>query len=136
MNGHSMSQRQTLQNYIRTTRLDVAAFLLVRGFALSQVELEDATATFVFLDPNRHGDAIIKGFYNGAQVSASEYADAQKRVRDLMWGARRGTPVRNGKENVCSGSNTFQITETIRKSERSRRDLEKKGMPARSNSSR
>jgi hypothetical protein len=95
---------------------DVAAFLLVRGFALSQVELENTTATFVFFDPKRHGDAVIKDFYNSAQVSASEYADAQKRVRDLMWEAKRSSTGRKGQENVCSGSDTFQMPGTIRNS--------------------
>jgi hypothetical protein len=118
MSGHPMSRRENLQNYLlRTTRLDVAAFLLVRGFSLSQVELENATATatFIFLDPKKNGDAVIKDFYNSAQVSASEYADAQKRVRDLMWEAKRGSTGRKGQENICSGSNTFQMRETIRK---------------------
>lgn len=72
-----------------TTRLDVAAFLLVRGFAISEVNLDGSTATFAFGDPKRIADATAKDFYNGAQVPANEYADAQKRVRDLMWEAKR-----------------------------------------------
>jgi Domain of unknown function (DUF5659) len=79
----------------RTTRLDVAAFLLVRGFEVSNVEFENATATFLFVDPDRLADSVVKDFYNGGQVSANEYADAQKRVRDLMWEAKRRTPGRN-----------------------------------------
>jgi hypothetical protein len=84
---------------IRTTRLDVAAFLLVRGFDVSNVEFEHPTAIFSFRDPEHRADTVIKDFYNGGQVSASEYADAQKRVRDLMWEAKRqtfGRNVRNG----------------------------------------
>jgi hypothetical protein len=73
----------------RTTRLDVAAFLLVRGFEISDVKLDGSTATFAFKDPNLSGDAAVKDFYNGAEVPANEYADAQKRVRDLMWEAKR-----------------------------------------------
>jgi Domain of unknown function (DUF5659) len=76
----------------RTTRLDVAAFLLVRGFEISDVNLSGTTATFAFKDPKMKGDAAIKDFYNGAQVPANEYADAQKRVRDLMWEAKRRQP--------------------------------------------
>jgi hypothetical protein len=72
-----------------TTRLDVAAFLLVRGFAISQVKLDGPTASFAFGDPKRTADAAVRDFYNGAQVPANEYADAQKRVRDLMWEAKR-----------------------------------------------
>jgi Domain of unknown function (DUF5659) len=72
-----------------TTRLDVAAYLLVRGVEISDVKLNGSTATFAFKDPNLNGDAAIKDFYNGAQVPANEYADAQKRVRDLMWEAKR-----------------------------------------------
>ena len=78
-----------------TTRLDVAAFLLVRGFEVSNVEFENPTATFHFGDPGNRANAVIKDFYNGGQVSASEYAGAQKRVRDLMWEAKRQTPGRN-----------------------------------------
>jgi len=73
----------------RTTRLDVAAFLVVRGFEISDVKLESSTAMFAFKDPKLTGDAAIKEFYNGGQVPANEYADAQKRVRDLMWEAKR-----------------------------------------------
>lgn len=72
-----------------TTRLDVAAFLLVRGFAVTEVNLDGSTASFAFEDPRRSADSAVKDFYNGAQVSAKEYADAQKRVRDLMWEAKR-----------------------------------------------
>ena len=73
----------------RTTRLDVAAYLLVRGFEISDVKLEGPTATFAFKDPKLTGDAAIRDFYNSAQVPANEFADAQKRVRDLMWEAKR-----------------------------------------------
>jgi Domain of unknown function (DUF5659) len=72
-----------------TTRLDVAAYLLVRGFDISDVTLNGSTATFAFKDPKLNGDSAIKDFYNSAQVPANEYADAQKRVRDLMWEAKR-----------------------------------------------
>jgi Domain of unknown function (DUF5659) len=73
----------------RTTRLDVAAFFIVRGFQFARVELDGATATFVFEDPDRRADSVTREFYNGGQVAASEYAGAQKRVRDLMWEAKR-----------------------------------------------
>jgi uncharacterized protein DUF5659 len=75
----------------RTTRLDVAAFLIVREFQIASVDLDGATATFVFEDPDRQADSVMREFYNGAQVVASDYAGAQKRVRDLMWEARRRT---------------------------------------------
>ena len=72
-----------------TTRLDVAAFLLVRGFSISDVKFDSPTAAFAFEDPKLSADEAVRDFYNGAQVSANEYADAQKRVRDLMWEAKR-----------------------------------------------
>jgi fructose 1,6-bisphosphatase len=72
-----------------TTRLDVAAYLLVRGFEISDVKLEGPTATFAFKDPDLDGDAAIRDFYNSAQVPANEYADSQKRVRDLLWESKR-----------------------------------------------
>jgi Domain of unknown function (DUF5659) len=77
----------------RTTRLDVAAFLLVRQFQIARVEFAANAATFVFEDPEQRADATIREFYNGGQVSASEYADAQKRTRDLMWEAKRRVTV-------------------------------------------
>jgi hypothetical protein len=77
----------TQEPHARTTRLDVAAFLLVRAFEIARVELENNTAAFI----RQQGDSVMREFYNGGQVSASEYADAQKRVRDLMWEARRRT---------------------------------------------
>ena len=96
MKKESSDQSLTTENpTTRTTRLDVAAFLLVRGFDVSNVEFEHPTAIFIFRDPEQRADVVIKDFYNGGQVSASEYADAQKRVRDLMWEAKRQTPGRN-----------------------------------------
>jgi len=73
----------------RTTRLDVAAFLIVRGFQIARVDLDGATATFIFDDPQQRAEATIREFYNGSQVAASEYSAAQKRTRDLMWEAKR-----------------------------------------------
>jgi hypothetical protein len=75
----------------RTTRLDVAAFLIVRGFQIARVDIDGATATFVFDDPKGEADSVTREFYNGSQVAASEYAAAQKRTRDLMWEARRAS---------------------------------------------
>jgi hypothetical protein len=98
MKSDASAQHPTTGNpCIRTTRLDVAAFLLVRGFEVSSVEFENPTATFQFNDPENRADAVIKDFYNGGQVSASEYADAQKRIRDLMWEAKRQTLGRNAR---------------------------------------
>jgi len=73
----------------KTTRLDVAAFLIVRGFQIARLNLDGATATFVFEDPDQRAEAAMREFYNGGQVSASAYATEQKRVRDLMWEAKR-----------------------------------------------
>jgi Domain of unknown function (DUF5659) len=77
------------QRHAKTTRLDVAAFLLVRGFQILQVDLSGNTATFIFEDPDLRGDSVVREFYNSGQVSANEYGAAQKRVRDLMWEAKR-----------------------------------------------
>jgi hypothetical protein len=88
MSGQAPTQERVAHQF-STTRLDVAAFLLVRGFAISEVKFDGSTASFAFGDPGRSADAVVKDFYNGAQVPANEYADAQKRVRDLMWEAKR-----------------------------------------------
>jgi hypothetical protein len=74
---------------VSTTRLDVAAYLLVCNFEITDVKLEGTTATFAFKDPDLNGDAVVRAFYNGGQAPAKEYADCQKRVRDLMWEAKR-----------------------------------------------
>jgi Domain of unknown function (DUF5659) len=75
----------------RTSNLDVAAFLIVRGFQIARVDLNGAMATFVFDDPDRRADSVIREFHNGGQVAASAYAAALKRTRDLMWEARRAS---------------------------------------------
>ena len=84
---HKTLQAQKPQ--ARTTRLDVAAFLLVRGFEVVHVQCENSTATFTFSDPDGRAESVVRDFYNGGQVSANDYAAAQKRVRDLMWEAKR-----------------------------------------------
>lgn len=73
----------------RTTRLDVAAFLLVRGFQIARVEFGGNTGTFIFEDPEKRAEPTTREFYNGGTCAASEYADAQKRTRDLLWEAKR-----------------------------------------------
>jgi len=88
--NRTVPSKHTIQcQQARTTRLDVAAFLLLRGFAIQDVRFDASTATFNFKDPNLEGEEVIKDFYNGATVPANEYADAQKRVRDLLWEAKR-----------------------------------------------
>lgn len=90
MKPQSLTKTQSPANKtVRTTRLDIAAFLLVRGFEIAQVEAQESTITFVFHDGAGRGETVTLDFYRGATVSANEYADAQKRVRDLMWEAKR-----------------------------------------------
>jgi len=48
----------------RTSRLDVAAFLLCKGFQISLVELQGSTATVVFDDPEKRADSVMREFYN------------------------------------------------------------------------
>jgi len=74
---------------VRTRYLDVAAYLLTKGFQLARVDLIGATAVFCFSDLELIGEAAVKEFHNGGQVPAAAFAAAQKRVRDLMWEARR-----------------------------------------------
>jgi hypothetical protein len=75
---------------IQTTRLDVAAYLIVRGFEISHVETGDSAVSFLFENAGGKGEQTMLEFYRGAIVAANKYADAQRRVRDLMWEARRG----------------------------------------------
>lgn len=80
---------QNPPSHTTTSRLDIAAFLLARDFKIARVEMEGITARFVFADPNRTGEAVQQEFYNGALVPANAYADAAKRIRDLLWEAKR-----------------------------------------------
>jgi Domain of unknown function (DUF5659) len=88
MSGQAPTQERVAHQF-STTRLDVAAFLLVRGFVISEVNSDGSRANFTFGDPKLSADVAVRDFYNGAQVAANEYADAQKRVRHLMWEAKR-----------------------------------------------
>ena len=88
-----MEERVT--GYVSTAHLDVAAFLLVRGYQIERTDWDGGTIIFVFRDPAGNGKAAISEFYKDALVGASEYASAQKRCRDLMWERRRGNG--NGK---------------------------------------
>lgn len=74
---------------IRTTRLDVAAFLLARGLKLIRVEGPNSAVTFIFQDSTENSSDLTLEFYRGATVVAKLYADAQKRIRDLLWEQRR-----------------------------------------------
>lgn len=77
---------------VLTSRLDVAAFLLVKAFSVARVDVKQSTVTFTFHDPTGNGESEMLEFYRGAQVRANEFADAQKRIRDLMWEAKRRNP--------------------------------------------
>ena len=91
MDKHGPNRPETSQstNHIRTTRLDVAAFLLARGLGLVHVEGSNSTVTFVFSASTDISPDPILDFYRGATVVAKLYADAQKRIRDLLWEQRR-----------------------------------------------
>lgn len=99
---------RSLGKTTRTSHIDLAAFLLVRGFEVAGVEGDPNSLTFVFNDPSGSGETAMLEFYRGAAVPANEYADAQKRVRDLMWEHRRRNLERNGqgRKGQCVGSNT------------------------------
>jgi hypothetical protein len=64
------------QRNAKTTRLDVAAFLLVRGFQILLVDLSGNTATFIFEDPAARADSVVREFYNNGQVSTHRAAVA------------------------------------------------------------
>jgi hypothetical protein len=87
--GQNRSETPQSANHIRTTRLDVAAFLLARGLDLLHVEGANSTVTFVFFASADISLDPTLDFYRGATVVAKLYADAQKRIRDLLWEQRR-----------------------------------------------
>jgi hypothetical protein len=87
--GRNRSETSRSTNHIRTTRLDVAAFLLVQGLELLHVEGSNSTVTFVFCTSTDVSADPTLDFYRGATVVAKLYADAQKRIRDLLWEQRR-----------------------------------------------
>jgi hypothetical protein len=74
---------------LTTDRLDVAAFLLLRGFEPVSVEGSTRNITFVFSDRNGLAEAERESYFTGAQVVAVEFIRAQRRIKDLLWNKRR-----------------------------------------------
>ncbi len=72
-----------------TDRLDVAAFLLLRGLEPVSVEGSTRNITFVFADRNGLAQAERESYFTGAQVVAVEFVRAQRRVKDMLWNQRR-----------------------------------------------
>ncbi len=77
------------QDRLTTDRLDVAAFLLLRGFEPVSVEGSTRNITFVFADRNGLAQAERESYFTGAQVVAVEFVRAQRRVKDMLWNQRR-----------------------------------------------
>ncbi len=83
-----MKEPETKYEY-STKNVDIAAFLIVRGFRLLRgVCGEDDKISFFFED-NAAAEQVASEFYSGGQVPAREFADAARRIKDLVWEFRR-----------------------------------------------
>jgi len=77
-------------NVFETADIDLAAYLIASGYALSGVRDDNPMRVrFCFLGGEELEEAV-KQFYSGeAMVNALGYASALEQVRDHVWGARR-----------------------------------------------
>ncbi len=78
------------KNGYTTKNVDIAAFLIVRGFRfLKGISDEKDMISFIFEDDHGTAEQTVSEFYSGGQVPASEFADAARRIKDLVWEFRR-----------------------------------------------
>ena len=75
--------------------LNVAAFLVVRGFRLLGVEPAGGKRlSFRFEDDQGNARAAALEYFSGATVSARDFAAAEKNLKTVIYSARNG----NGKQ--------------------------------------
>jgi hypothetical protein len=79
-----------------TCRLDLVAYLIVEGFSLHSVSPRVAMVSFFFNDAEGQAEAAQLRFQSGAKVSANTYSDAIRRVRELVFDAKRRYQTQKG----------------------------------------
>lgn len=88
-----------------TCRLDLVAYLLVEGFSLRSVTPRIGKVSFFFNDSEGGAEAAQLSFQSGAKVSANTYADASRRVRELVWDSKRRQKGQDHNANRNKGVN-------------------------------
>ena len=78
-------------NEIGISNLDLAAFLLVRGFTIDRLDQNGKTIIFVFSDPQSIGTRVIAEYYKNAPVPVKSYNAALRECRDMMFDLKRQT---------------------------------------------
>jgi hypothetical protein len=87
-------------NEIAISNLDLAAFLLVRGFMIDRLDQNGKTIVFIFNDPKNIGKQIIAEYYKNALVPVKSFNAALRECRDLMFDLKRQTSnTGNGNQN-------------------------------------
>ncbi len=76
------------KNEYTTESVDIAAFLMVRGFRLLKQSARNDVVIFIFED-NGAVERTVSEFYAGGLVSAHEFAGAARRIKDIVWDFRR-----------------------------------------------
>ncbi len=76
-------------NEISISNLNIAAFLLVRGFTLDRVRQSGPTVLFVFSDLQGIGQQTISEFYKDPAVGVKSYVAALRQCRDMLFEIKR-----------------------------------------------
>jgi hypothetical protein len=74
---------------ISISNLDIAAFLVIRGFVIDRLEQNGPTIIFVFSDPDSMGKRVIAEFYRDPTVPIHSFTTALRLCRDRMWELKR-----------------------------------------------
>ena len=73
-----------MEDYYRVQNLYEASFLLARGFPLAGKEQSGGKITVLFMDSEEIRKEAL-GYYNGSKVSAKEYSDAYRSLKDFIF---------------------------------------------------
>ncbi len=74
---------------VTTSNLNIAAWLLARGFELSRLDQIGPTVFFRFADPQKIGRQVIDSYYSGAEMCIRDFVQGLKTCRDRMFELKR-----------------------------------------------
>lgn len=93
---------------INISNLDIAAFLVTRGFEISRLEQNGVTVIFVFADPESMGKRVIAEFYRDPMVPINSFTTALRLCRDRMWQLKRESQQQgHGNEQAYGTRNSY-----------------------------
>lgn len=76
-------------NEISVSNINLASFLLIRGFQLDRLDQNGPTVIFVFSDPQGIGKQTISEYYTDPPVPVKSFVDAMRQCRDRMFEIKR-----------------------------------------------